>query len=221
MFPLSLKIVDTFYITHDVKQFILERPKNFVYAPGQAGMFSINLPNWQEEQRPFTFTSLNDWPYLELIIKIYDNKKGVTNKMHELSEGDELILHEVFDTIRYHGPGIFIAGGTGITPFIAIFRALFLSGNMRSVGLIYSNYTDEDVILKEELQKLLGPNFISYLSKQGHIGFQENRMDKKFLIKSIQDFDQKFYICGSDDFVKDISLNLISLGAKPEALIVS
>lgn len=215
-----LKIKESKYITHDVKQFILEKPKDLVYSPGQAGSFSINLPGWEDKIRPFTFTSLNDWPILELIVKIYPSHNGVTNKMQELSDDDELILHDVFDTIKYKGPGIFLAGGTGITPFIAIFRALYLSGNMRNVGLIYSNRSEDDIILKGDLEKMLGVNYINVFTRQGVIGFQEKHIDKKFLIEKIQDFDQRFYLCGPDGFVRDLSAYLISLGADPEGLVV-
>ena len=48
----------------------------------------------------------------------------VTNELGKLVVGDELILHSVFGAINYFGEGLFIAGGAGVTPFIAIFRQL-------------------------------------------------------------------------------------------------
>lgn len=216
----KLKILATEYITHDVKRFILEKPKDFVYRPGQSAHISLNLPGWEEQIRKFTFTSLNDWPNLEFIIKIYNNREGVTHQLGKLNAGAELILHDIFGTIEYKGPGIFIAGGTGITPFISIFRALFLSGNMRGIGLLYSNKSQEDIILHDELVKLLGPAYVNVFTRQGVIGFRERRIDKKFLIDTIRDFDNRFYVCGPKSFTEDISEALINLGAKPQSLIV-
>lgn len=216
----KLKIISSQYINHNVKRFVLEKPEGFIYRPGQSGNFSINLPDWEDVKRPYTFTSLNAWPYLELIIKIYPERKGVSAMLDTLNEGAELLLHEVYGSINYKGPGIFIAGGTGITPFIPIFRALYYSGNLRNIGLLYSNHTKDDVILGDELFKMLGPAFFNVFTRQGVIGFLERKIDRKFLIETIQDFNTRFYVCGPQGFTEEICRSLMSLGVKPESLVI-
>src|SRR5690625_5744086 len=72
----TLKILSTNYLTHDVKRFVVEKPKDFYYSPGHSAHISINVPGWEEEIRPFTFTSLNDWPHLE------DRKSTRLNSSH-------------------------------------------------------------------------------------------------------------------------------------------
>lgn len=215
-----LKVLSSQYLTHDVKRFVLEKPKGFIYRPGQSTYLSINQPGWEDKKRPFTFTSLNDWPYLEFTIKIYDDHDGVTKHLGRINDGAELIMHELFGTIEYKGPGIFIAGGTGITPFIAIFRALFLSGNLRNIGLIYSNKSQDDIILGEELFKLLGPAYINIFTREGVIGFRERHIDRKLLIELIRDFNNRFYVCGPESFTADITRDLVSLGASPQSVVV-
>ena len=111
-------------VTHDVKRFLCEKPLGYYFIPGQATEVSINKDQWREEKRPFTFTSLNDSPDLEFVIKIYSDHTGVTNELNTLHPGDELIVRDVWGAIEYKGPGYFIAGGAGITPFIAILRQL-------------------------------------------------------------------------------------------------
>ncbi len=217
---LRLKIIKTHFITHNVKRFVLEKPKGFEYTPGQSAHISINLPGWEDQKRPFTFTSLQHWDYLEFIIKIYDEHKGVTSQLGKLKEGAQLLLHDVFGTIHYKGPGIFIAAGTGITPFIAIFRALLHSGNLRKVALLYSNKTKDDIILLDELTEMLGPAYRNVFTEEGVIGFRERRIDRKFLIETIGDFNSRFYVCGPKKFTEEICDALVSLGAKPEYLIV-
>lgn len=216
----TLKILDANYITHDVKRFMLEKPKGFINRPGHSAHISINLPGWEDKIRPFTFTSLNEWPYLEFIIKIYEDHDGVTNQLGKIHSGAELILHDVFGTIEYKGPGIFLAGGTGITPFIAIFRALYYSNNLKNTGLIYSNSTKDDIILGEELFKMLGPAYMNVFTKQGVIGFKERKIDKRFLIETIQRFDKRFYVCGPKSFTEDITNDLISLGVNPQSVVI-
>lgn len=216
----TLKIIDTQYLTHDVKKFVVEKPKNFVYRPGQSAHLSINLPGWENEIRNFSFTSLNDWPLLEFTIKIHEYRNGVTSQLGKLNAGAELILHDIFGSIEFKGPGVFIAGGTGITPFIAIFRALFLSGNIRGNGLIYSNKSQDDIIAAEELTKMLGPAYVNVFTRQGVIGFKERRIDRRFLIETIKDFNTRFYVCGPKSFTEDISKDLISLGTNPQSVII-
>ena len=175
---------------------------------------SINNPDWKDHLSPFTFTSLNKWPYLEFIIKIYDDHPGVTHQFGKTNAGAELILHDVFGTIQYKGPGIFIAGGAGITPFIAIFRALYKMKKLTpGNALILSNKTADDIILKDELTKMLGPAYINVFTRQGVIGFRERRIDRNYLIETIHDFSRHFYVCGPEGFVKEIAELLIDLGA--------
>ncbi len=215
-----LKILNTEYLTHNVKRFVVEKPKDWSYTPGQATHLAVNLPGWEDQWRPFTFTSLNDWEYIEFIIKIYDAHDGVTKQLGKLNAGATILMKDVFGTITYRGPGIFLAGGAGITPFIAIFRALFFSGNMRNVGLIYSNHYHEDVILHQELSQMLGNAYANVFTKEGVVGFAEKRIDRKFLIETIRDFDSRFYVCGPTDFVTDITGYLTELGAKTSSIIV-
>jgi ferredoxin-NADP reductase len=215
-----VKIIEANYITHDVKRFLVEKPKGFHYIPGQAADVSINLPEWKNEIRPFTFTSLVDWPMLEFTIKIYNDHKGVTNQLGKTNAGAELILHDVFGTIKYRGAGVFIAGGSGITPFIAILRTLHSMNNIDGNMLIYSNKTAEDIILAEELLKMLGDNFINVLTRQGVVGFLERRIDRNLLIDLVHDFSRFFYVCGPEKFVKDISDILLALGVSADLLVV-
>lgn len=215
-----LKILETHYITHDVKRFILEKPKDFIYRTGQAAHLSVDLPGWKDKAHPFTFTSLNEWSKLEFTIKIYDERKGLTHQLGKLIEGDEILMHDVFDTFAYKGPGVFLAGGAGITPFMAIFRALHASDNMRGVALLYSNKTSKDIIYHDELTKILGPAYKNVFTREGVIGFRERRLDRDFLLETIGDFDQRFYICGPEDFVTNLKNALIDLGAKQESLIL-
>src|SRR5258707_132027 len=143
-----VKILETQFITHDVKRFVVERPKDYDFIPGQATDASLNLPEWKNNLHPFTFTSLREWNYLEFMIKIYNDTHGMTEMLGRTNTGAELILHDVFGAIQYKGKGVFIAGGAGITPFVAIFRDLYKTHQLRGNKFIYSNKTSDDVIIE-------------------------------------------------------------------------
>jgi ferredoxin-NADP reductase len=215
-----VKILETQFITHDVKRFVVEKPKNYTFIPGQATDVSINLPEWKNQLHPFTFTGLTNWDYLEFVIKIYMERAGVTHMLSRINTGGELILHDVFGAIQYQGPGVFIAGGAGITPFIAILRELQRTRQIPGNKLIFSNKTAADVILAAELQNMLKENFISILTREHNIGFLSRRIDREFLIEHIHDFAQHFYVCGPDKFVADVRSLLFDLGVEPQSLVI-
>ena len=208
-----VKILKTEPVTHNVKRFTLEKPAAYTYIPGQATDVCINKPDWKEERRPFTFTSLNDWDHLEFTIKIYDDHPGVTSHLGKLQKGDELILHDIFGTINYHEEGTFIAGGAGVTPFLAILRQLKKDNKIGNNRLIFSNKTEKDIILKEELTQMLGKNFINTLTEEKTKQYDNSRIDETYLKNKITDFSQYFYVCGPDPMIESIQGLLIKLGA--------
>jgi ferredoxin-NADP reductase len=179
----------------------------------------VNSAGWEDKKRPFTFTSLNEWPYVEFIIKIYEDRHGVTAQLGRTNAGAELILHNVFGTITYKGPGVFLAGGAGVTPFISILRDLYNKDDLHGNKLILSNKTSGDIILPGEFTQMLGRNFINIFTRQGVIGFAERRISKNLLIDLIHDFGQHFYLCGPRQFVEEIKGHLLSLGAGSEDII--
>lgn len=215
-----VKILHSEFVTHNVKQFKVEKPTGYKFKPGQATEISINQPAWKDEKRPFTFTSLNEWDYLEFTIKIYNDHQGVTNELGNLVEGDELILHFVFGAINYFGEGVFIAGGSGVTPFIAILRQLKQQDKLGNNTLLVSNKMEKDIILKHEFTLMLGNHFINTLTDETTTTYDNRIIDKQYLKEKIDNFSQYFYLCGPDAMVENIHHQLINLGADEKTIII-
>jgi ferredoxin-NADP reductase len=208
------KILMIEFETHDTKKFFVEKPEGYNFKPGQATNLSINQDGWKDKERPFTFTSLNEDFVLEFTIKKYDSHNGVTKKLHELKIGDEVILSEPWGFLEYKGNGTFIAGGTGITPFISIFRSL--GNEIKNNKLIYSNKKSRDIIFEKELKEIFKENLILTLSEEKNSNYLDKRIDKNFLKKHVVDFQENFYVCGPPKFTEDIKKILMELGAKQE-----
>ena len=214
-----VKILKAEYITHDVKRFTIEKPAGYTFIPGQATEVSINSAELKDEKRPFTFTGLNEWDYLELIIKIYRDHDGVTRHLGQSNAGDELIIREPWGTIQYEKPGTFIAGGAGITPFIAILRDLRRKSQIPGNSLVFSVKTSDDVILEKEFREMLGVDFHTLFTRENVMGYRERQIDKHYLIETVKNFSQHFYVCGPEKFVSDINLILTELGADSDSLV--
>jgi len=206
-------------ITHDVLQVVTEKPKNYNFTPGQATEVAINRKGWENEKRPFTFTSLPDIDFLEFTIKTYPSQKSVTNKLLQLKINDELILQDVFGTIAYKGEGIFIAGGAGVTPYISILRYLQTKNEIGENKLIFANKTKNDIILEHEFQKLLGNNFINILSDEKVNGYMHGHITEDFLKANIGNFDQYFYICGPPPMIESIEKQLENLNVDKKHMV--
>jgi cytochrome-b5 reductase len=215
----SVNLLMSQFVTHDVKRFIVSKPAGFSVVPGQGVELAINRPGLSDQGRPFTPTGLADDRVLEFTIKGYSDHPGVTQALHQLEPGAELLMSEPFGTISYQGPGVFIAGGAGITPFLAILRKLARTGGLDRQTLIFSNKTPRDIICEKELRHLLGERCILTCTGEAAPGYAHRRVDRAFLQETLQDFKQRFYLCGPPPFMEAVSAALTELGASVESLV--
>lgn len=207
------------FVTHDVKRFIVTRPEGFSFEPGEGVELAIDHPDWKDEGRPFTPTSLAEDGVLEFTIKGYADREGVTAALHGLAPGAGLLMSKPFGTIHYKGPGVFIAGGAGVTPFIAILRRLARDGAAGGHGLLFSNKTPADVICEKEFRHILGDGCVLTCTGEDAPGFEHRRIDRDFLKAHVADFGQYFYVCGPPAFNEAVNEALKALGAEPELLV--
>ncbi|WP_324779009.1 ferredoxin reductase domain-containing protein [Thiobacillus sedimenti] len=207
------------FVTHDVKRFIVSKPPGFAAVPGQGVELAIDRPGLAKQGRPFTPTGLADDRVLEFTIKGYADHAGVTQALHALEPGAKLLMSEPFGTIRYEGPGVFIAGGAGITPFLAILRDLARRRELAKQTLIFSSKSPRDVICEKELRHLLGERCLLLSTGVAAPGYVHRRVDRAFLEETVGDFDQRFYVCGPPPFMDAVNGALTQLGARSESLV--
>lgn len=210
---IPVTVLNAEQLTHDVVRLTLQRPRNYYFTAGQAIDFRLDRPEVKEKVSPFTFTGLNTADHLELTIKCYPDHHGITEQVPKLRAGDEVIISEPFDTVALKGPGTFIAGGTGITPFIAILRQMKADGTLGGNSLFHFNKKREDTFMQDEFRGLLGNNFHSVLSLEEAPGHLYGMVGADLLKTHVRDFKQPFYTCGPEGFVKAVKAALTSLGA--------
>lgn len=217
--PQTVTLLMSEFVTHDVKRFLVSRPSGFEFQPGQGVELAINRPDWTDQARPFTPTGLVDDRILEFTVKCYHDHAGMTRELHALESGAELLMSGPFGTISYQGPGVFIAGGAGITPFLAILRERARAHALEGNTLIFSNRTPSDIICEKELRHLLGERCLLLCTRAAAPGCLRQRIDRDFLNDRIGDFGQNFYVCGPPGFMKAVNGALQELGANPQQLV--
>jgi len=215
--PVEIKSISI--VTHDVRRIRTEKPGDLKFTPGQAAEVSINKDGWKNEKRPFTFTCLPEDDFVEFTIKTYPAREGVTNELLHLKEGDELIIHDVFGAINYKGEGVFIAGGAGVTPFIAILRNLNKKNELGENKLIFSNKKKNDIILKKEFEEMLGKNFINILSEEKTNEYPNGHISEDFLKANVSDFSKYFYVCGPPEMIDVVEKQLTDLDVKKNMIV--
>jgi ferredoxin-NADP reductase len=209
MSDFAVKIVSITKLTHNIKSFKVERPEDFEYEAGQAVELAIDQKKWENEARPFTLVSLPKDNDLEFIIKSYRDANGVTNAMDSLKRDALLLMSEPWDSLAYQGPGLFLAGGTGITPFLAILRKQFVAGRTSASRLIWANSTEHDTFYEPEFRQVLGAGFVPV------VGHPKLSAIKKIL-KPTTDW---VYLCGPEKFVQAQAEMVAELGVPEDKII--
>jgi cytochrome-b5 reductase len=110
--------------------------------------------------RSYTPTSNNlDCGVLELVIKCYPDGLLTGRYLANLQIGEHVQFRGPKGAMKYtkclcKKIGM-IAGGTGITPMYQVIRAICEDPtDLTEVSLIYANRTEEDILLREELERL-------------------------------------------------------------------
>ncbi|KAG5786330.1 hypothetical protein H9Q73_000064 [Fusarium xylarioides] len=168
-FPLIKKIV----LSHNtaIYRFGLPTPNSILGLPiGQHISIAANLDvedpktgevKNKEVVRSYTPISSDFDPgYFDLLVKTYPNG-NISRHLATLKIGDTIKVKGPKGTIVYtpnmvRGFGM-IAGGTGITPMLQIIKAIIRGrkgGDKTEVDLIFANVNPEDILLKEDIDKL-------------------------------------------------------------------
>lgn len=213
-----VKILEIENLSENIKRIRVEKPQGYKFISGHHTIVSINKPGWENKKKPFSLSSPDKEDFLEFIIKIYPERDGVTKKISRLKIGDEFIIGEARGKIAYNGNGVFISAGTGISPFISIFKSLDKK-ELKKSSLFYMNRTSSEIIMEKWLRENFRQNAVFTLTREEKRGYESGRIDKEFLGKHIINFNQKFYICGPFEWIRELKNSLIKFGVKKDNII--
>ncbi|KAI8343394.1 hypothetical protein BC941DRAFT_344262 [Chlamydoabsidia padenii] len=161
----AFKLMEVQKINHDTSlfRFQLDNP-NDVSGLHTASCVITRYPITKKDGspgyiiRPYTPTSKEETQgHVDFIVKEYPKGK-MSKHFHNLKIGDELEIKGPIPKYNWseqckENVGM-IAGGTGITPMLQVIRHVFdpiHNNDKTKVTLIFGNRTEEDILLKEEL----------------------------------------------------------------------
>lgn len=124
------------------------------YTPGQLAFVTIIDPAVDAEAHPFALTEHHNKRVTSIVVK---NLGDWTSKMPELSVGSKVLLEGPHGTFSYlnvkNKKQIWIAGGIGITPFLAMARA-FRKRLGYDIDMYYCTKTKEEAVFFREFHAI-------------------------------------------------------------------
>jgi len=217
------EVVAIEHVTHDLRHLVLRliEPKEVTFFPGQ--YMDIKVPG-TEVTRSFSManTSSKQDGRLEFVIKVYPDGLFSSFLDDTLRVGDRLDLTGPFGVFTLRDAPdkdiVFVGGGAGLAPILALLRSLAERGIDRKGVFYYGARTQQDLCFVEELtalqEKLPRFRFVPALSEEDWDG--ENGFVTDVLKRHETDLKQAHaYICGPPPMV-EAAMPLLAVLGVPE-----
>lgn len=219
----KIKFVEKKEIAENTLELTFEKPKNFNFEPGQYAVLKIDqskCPDNDIYHRPLSIVSHPEEKVLRFAMR--KSESGFKKSCDFLVAGDSASIFgpkgEFFLPEKIVKPIVFLVGGIGITPILAMLKELEKRNSENKIWLFYSNKTEESSAYLKELEKIQLPNYKMFLNftKTG------KRIDAEFLKNNLEDLQKcDFYIMGTTGFnnaMKEILLqnNVSDLSIKTD-----
>ena len=218
--------------TERVSSFTLGLPDWRPHRPGQHYDVRLTAEDGYQAQRSYSSASAADRPgELELgIERIQDGE--VSPYFHDvLLEGDRVELRGPIGGYFVWEPGmggplLLVGGGSGVVPLMAMLRARHAAADTTPAALLYSSRTSDDVIYRDELERLAGgPNgpvvahTLTRAQPPGWDGYAR-RVDAAMLSEVAERIGGVgagllAYVCGPTLLVENVAASLTDLGLPP------
>jgi ferredoxin-NADP reductase len=216
--------------TPRVRSIVFERPMWEGHLAGQHVDIRLTSEDGYQAQRSYSIASAPEDEELVLTVERLEEGEVSPYLVDELEPGDELEMRGPIG--RYfvwepgmNGPLLMIAGGSGVVPFRAMLRHRAAQGGGAPARLLYSSRTIEDLIYREELDRIAeadGAEVLVALTRdqpEGWDGF-DRRVDAEILseVAWAPAEKAKIFVCGPTGFVETVANFLVDLGHDPASI---
>jgi ferredoxin-NADP reductase len=214
--------------TPRVVSLILDVPGWDGHLTGQHVDVRLTAEDGYQAERSYSIASAPDDHRVELTVERLDDGEVSPYLAGELHEGDQFELRGPIGGYFVWEPGLggpllLVAGGSGVVPLMAMLRHRAASGGRVPTRLLYSSRTLEDVIYREELERLAaagdGLTVIHTLTRAQPPGWQgySRRIDATVLKEVGWRPDERplAYVCGPTRLVEAVADDLVAVGHDP------
>ena len=192
------------------------------FVPGMFAMVQYTDPITGEKiARAFSIANPPPSDSLEFLIALIHGK--FTSKLDVANVGDLYSVSAPYGQFKFDinsgAKFLFLAGGTGLAPFLSMLRGIQKNGQKIDGKMLYSVRYPTEIINKEELsaiEQALGVKTIVTVTRpaegDGWNG-EKGHVDINMIQREVPDFkDRVSYICGPPEFVKALKTGLVTIG---------
>jgi ferredoxin-NADP reductase len=222
------EVVETSPDTPRTKSLFLEVPGWNGHRAGQHVDVRLTAEDGYQAQRSYSIASAPEDGRVELLVERLDDGEVSPYLTDELRAGDGLELRGPIGgwfawEAREGGPLLLIAGGSGIAPLMAMIRHRRAADNDTPVRLLFSSRSYEDIIFREELERLAAGDetleIIHTLTRSAPPGWEgyERRIDEEMLGEVAYSPAERplAFVCGPTPLVEAVATTLVGLGHEP------
>ena len=221
--------------TPTVRSLILDLPDWTTHLAGQHVDVRLTAEDGYQAQRSYSIASPPEDEYLMLTVEKIEDGEVSPYLTDVLQVGYQVELRgpiggyfvwNASDARDDGSPLLLVAGGSGIAPLMAMIRHRANSNKKVPTKLLYSSRSYEEVIYREELDRLAsndaslrGIHTLTRRQPQNWTGYGR-RIDREMLAETAWQPAEKAlaYTCGPTALVETVANHLLELGYKPECI---
>jgi ferredoxin-NADP reductase len=219
------EVVEIIDETPKVRSIVLDVPEWIGHRAGQHVDVRLTAEDGYQAQRSYSIASAPEDQRLALTVEGVPDGEVSSYLVGELRTGDMIELrgpvggYFVWEA-DMGGPLLLIAGGSGIVPLMSMLRHRNASGAEVGAKLLYSSRSWEEVIYRDELERLAsathGPEVVHTLTRSqppGWTGYAR-RVDGQMLAETAWPASgmPSAFVCGPTPFVESVAAALVLLG---------
>ncbi len=220
------EVVNVVPETPRAKTIALDVPGWPGHRAGQHVDVRLTAEDGYQAQRSYSIASVPGGTRVELTVERLEDGEVSPYLTDELRPGDRIELrgpvggYFVWEPAQ-GGPLLLVAGGSGVVPLMAMIRARAAAGSDVDTRLLFSSRSWEDVIYREELERLGGDGLtvvhtLTRSQPPGWTGYAR-RVDADMLAKLGPSPAELpgVYVCGPTPYVEAVAEALVQLGHEP------
>ena len=214
--------------TARVKTLVLEVPDWAGHRAGQHVDVRLTAEDGYQAQRSYSIASAPEDERLAITVERLDDGEVSPYLTEELRPGDLIELrgpiggYFVWDA-GDDAPLLLVAAGSGVVPLMAMLRHRAATGADVPARLLYSSRTLEEVIYRDELDRLskADPTLevhyaVTREQPEGWSGYAR-RVDEEILRETAYPNGEGVaFVCGPTRFVETVANGLLAVGYAPE-----
>lgn len=190
-----------------------------VFLPGQ--YVNISIPD-TKETRSYSFSSMPSAKQAEFVVRNIPNGKMSTFLSDIAKIGQNIDFEGPFGSFYLRPvvrPTLFLAGGTGIAPFLSMLKSLEVSGAHYPVNMVYGVTNDADLIEIDKLEEVKKNH--PWFDYRTCVASEDSNHERKGYVTGhvedtwLNESDVDIYLCGPLAMVDAVSHWLDDSQLKP------